>query len=491
MENNVSLDTHHKSPSIQQTARTSHTTSELVHSHTVNLSMQPGGTTHPFGSLIHPTPTPSPPPLSSLQQSQVQQPLTFVFERFSSGVNTPLSMNTPIPSPRPVIRLDEDATPDVMDVRRTQRTPLTINTTQSSDFTKKNRNKRKDRTYRTSLDSPISINSTNRDEDSKSDSDYGDPMITDYTPRSEACSDYDMEDAMTPVEALKRLLMQFTAMSHRRLELILPVLLDNDIDDPEILLLIENEQFLRDLRGKNGSSLSIGNILTLWRGIQEHRNGSIANTPKSFSCSSSISSYSPPPPSSRANIDLISSQLNTPKAKRPRLDPLEREDHRNISSSGHDSRSHHHHNHHHNDVNNSSVKQRLKAPKLSMSTIEEVHSRVDCVLTVVTAENERRKQAALARNPNARPTLRFEDFVSELKAAHKIPVAFGTLRDMRFAYILKKLDKQRYAETLATNRSNVTEFYRSCQEVCEENFKDDLLEAALPWLELKAKMYYK
>ncbi|PKY20473.1 hypothetical protein RhiirB3_408307 [Rhizophagus irregularis] len=150
--------------------------------------MQPGGTTHPFGSLIHPTPTPSPPPLSSLQQSQVQQPLTFVFERFSSGVNTPLSMNTPIPSPRPVIRLDEDATPDVMDVRRTQRTPLTINTTQSSDFTKKNRNKRKDRTYRTSLDSPISINSTNRDEDSKSDSDYGDPMITDYTPRSEACS---------------------------------------------------------------------------------------------------------------------------------------------------------------------------------------------------------------------------------------------------------------------------------------------------------------
>ncbi|CAG8599049.1 21822_t:CDS:2 [Rhizophagus irregularis] len=442
MENNVSLDTHHKSPSIQQTARTSHTTSELVHSHTVNLSMQPGGTTHPFGSLIHPTPTPSPPPLSSLQQSQVQQPLTFVFERFSSGVNTPLSMNTPIPSPRPVIRLDEDATPDVMDVRRTQRTPLTINTTQSSDFTKKNRNKRKDRTYRTSLDSPISINSTNRDEDSKSDSDYGDPMITDYTPRSEACSDYDMEDAMTPVEALKRLLMQFTAMSHRRLELILPVLLDNDIDDPEILLLIENEQFLRDLRGKNGSSLSIGNILTLWRGIQEHRNG--------------------------ANIDLISSQLNTPKAKRPRLDPLEREDHRNISSSGHDS-----------------------PPKLSMSTIEEVHSRVDCVLTVVTAENERRKQAALARNPNARPTLRFEDFVSELKAAHKIPVAFGTLRDMRFAYILKKLDKQRYAETLATNRSNVTEFYRSCQEVCEENFKDDLLEAALPWLELKAKMYYK
>jgi len=151
--------------------------------------MQPGGTTHPFNSLIHhPTPTPSPPPLSSLQQPQVQQPLTFVFERFSSGITTPLSMNTPIPSPRPVIRLDEDATPDVVDVRRARRTPLTINTAQSSDFTRKNRNKRKDRTYRTSLDSPISINSINRDEDSKSDSDFGDTIMTDYNPRSETCS---------------------------------------------------------------------------------------------------------------------------------------------------------------------------------------------------------------------------------------------------------------------------------------------------------------
>jgi hypothetical protein len=297
-----------------------------------------------------------------------------------------------------------------------------------------------------------------------------------------------MEDSITPVEALKKLLMQFTAMSHRRLELILPVLLDNDIDDPDILLLIENEQFLRDLRGKNGSSLSIGNILTLWRGIQEHRNGSTIHTPKStFSCSSSISSYSPPPSSSR---DYISTQLNAPKAKRQRLDLLEREDHRNVSSSGHDSRSHHH-NHHYDNVSNSSIKQRVKAPKLSMSTIEEVHTRVDCVLNVVAAENERRKQAALARNPNARPTVRFEDFVAELKSSHKIPVAFGTLRDMRFAYMLKKLDRQRYADTLATNRSNVTEFYRSCQEVCEENFKDEELEAALPWLDLKAKMYYK
>ncbi|CAI2168115.1 5131_t:CDS:2 [Funneliformis geosporum] len=471
MDNNdVSLveDTHHKSPSIQQTTRTSHTTSKLVHSHTVNLSMQPGGT-HPLGSLIHPTPTPSPTPLSS-QQSQAQQQIKFVFERFSSGVNTPSSMNTPIPSPRPVIRLDEDATPDVMDIRKTHKTQLTINTTQSTDFAKKNRNKRKHRSYRTSLDSPVSLN---RDEDSKSDSDYGDPMITEYTTRSEAFSvgyftfkekldytDYDMDDSVTPVEALKRLLMQFTAMSHRRLELILPVLLDNDIDDPEILLLIENEQFLRDLRGKNGSSLSIGNILTLWHGIQEHRNG--------------------------ANADLISSQLAAPKAKRPRLDLLERDDHRNVSSSGHDSRSHHHHN---NNVGN--IKQRVKAPKLSMSTIEEVHTRVDCVLSVVAAENERRKHFALSRNINARPSVRFEDFVAELKSSHKIPVAFGTLRDMRFAYMLKKLDRQRYADTLTRNRSNVTEFYRSCQEVCEENFKDDELEAALPWLELKAKMYYK
>jgi len=216
---------------------------------------------------------------------------------------------------------------------------------------------------------------------------------------------------------------------------------------------------------------------------------SAVSPPPSSTSSYSPSSYSPPPSSSRASDDLISSQLAAPKAKRPRLDFLEREEHRNVSSSGHDSRPHHH-NHHHN-VGNSSIKQRVKAPKLSMSTIEEVHTRVDCVLTVVAAENERRKHAALVRNPNARPTVRFEDFVAELKSSHKIPVAFGTLRDMRFAYMLKKLDRQRYAETLVTNRSNVTEFYRSCQEVCEENFKDEDLEVALPWLDLKAKMYYK
>ncbi|RHZ56370.1 hypothetical protein Glove_402g67 [Diversispora epigaea] len=126
-----------------------------------------------------------------------------------------------------------------------------------------------------------------------------------------------------------------------------------------------------------------------------------------------------------------------------------------------------------------------------MSTIEEVHVRVDRVLSVVSSENERRKQIVHSRNPVIKPTVKFEDFVAELKQAHMIPVAFGTLRDMRFAYMLKKLDRHLYAETLANNRSNVTEFYRSCQEVCEEKFKDEELEAALPWLDLKAKLYYK
>ncbi|CAG8532879.1 14634_t:CDS:2, partial [Racocetra fulgida] len=213
MENsNVSLveDTHHKSPSIQQTTRTSHTTSELVHSHAVNLSMPPGGPTHPFGSLIHPTPTSTPPPLPSIQQLQQtsiqQQPIT-----------------------------------------------LTIKITPNNDTAKKNRKKRKHNSYGTPIDSPISLN---RDEDSKSESEYGD-NLNEYVTRSEAFSDYDTEDSsmITPVDALKRLLMQFTAMSPMRLESILPVLLDNDIDDPDILLLIENEQFLRDLRGKNGSEI--------------------------------------------------------------------------------------------------------------------------------------------------------------------------------------------------------------------------------------------
>ncbi|CAG8458588.1 1652_t:CDS:2 [Diversispora eburnea] len=383
MENNTNVslveDTHHKSPSIQQTTRTSHTTSELVHTQAVNLSMPSGGPTHPLGSLIHPTPTSTPPPLPSIQQLQqvnIQQPITFVFERFCSGVSTPLSMHTPIPSPKSVGRLDDDATVDAMDTRP-PRNRLTINTTQGNDTVKKNRKKRKHQSYRSPMDSPISLN---RDDDSKSDSDYGDNLLNEYGTRSEACSDYDIEESsmISPVDGLKRLLMQFTAMSPIRLESILPVLLDNDIDDPEILLFIQSEQFLRDLR--------------------------------------------------------------------------------------------------------------VKAPKLSMSTIEEVHIRVDCVLSVVGSENERRKQIAHSRNPAVKPTVKFEDFVAELKQAHKIPVAFGTLRDMRFAYMLKKLDRHLYAETLANNRSNVTEFYRSCQEVCEEKFKDEELEAALPWLDLKAKL---
>ncbi|CAJ0832803.1 17147_t:CDS:1, partial [Entrophospora sp. SA101] len=133
----------------------------------------------------------------------------------------------------------------------------------------------------------------------------------------------------------------------------------------------------------------------------------------------------------------------------------------------------------------------VKAPKLSMLTIEEIHTRVDCVLSVVTSENERRRQIALAHNPNSKPTLKFENFVAELKQSHRIPVAFGTLRDMRFAYMLKKLDRQHYEQVLASNKSNVTEFYRASQEVCENLFSDEQLESALPWLELKAKMYYK
>src|SRR5579883_832396 len=136
-----------------------------------------------------------------------------------------------------------------------------------------------------------------------------------------------MEDSMTPVEALKRLLMQFTAMSHRRLEVILPILLDNDIDDPEILLLIESEKFLRELRGKNGSDISLGNCLLLWHGIQEHQrmnNASAVHTPKSFSSSSSVS-CSPPPPNLRpSDLTLLSHPV--PRAKRPKLELGDKDD---------------------------------------------------------------------------------------------------------------------------------------------------------------------
>ncbi|CAH1756199.1 8714_t:CDS:2 [Entrophospora sp. SA101] len=234
--------------------------------------------------------------------------------------------------------------------------------------------------------------------------------------RSEACSDYDDIEEPSSIEELKGLLMKFTAMTHIRLQSILPILIDNDIDDPDILLLIDNEQFLHDIRGKNGSEISRGNSLLLWHGIQELRKK--------------------------------------------------------------------------NEIQN--LNNQLKAPKLSMSTIEEVHTRVNRVLSVVTSENNRRKQIALTHNPNCKPTLKFEDFVAELKRSHRIPVAFGTLRDMRFAYMLKILSKQCYDRVLASNKTtNVTEFYRACQEACEENFTDEQLESALPWLDLKAKMYYK
>jgi hypothetical protein len=126
-----------------------------------------------------------------------------------------------------------------------------------------------------------------------------------------------------------------------------------------------------------------------------------------------------------------------------------------------------------------------------MSTIEEVHTRVDTVLAEVARENERRRNIASTRTTGGHPTLKFEDFVGELKLARKIPVAFGTLRDMRFAYILKKLNPAKYDEVLVSRCLNVTEFYRRCQEVCEENFQEDALESALPWLELKSKLYYK
>ncbi|CAH1765170.1 3414_t:CDS:2 [Entrophospora sp. SA101] len=319
--------------------------SELVHAHMLNLSLSPSSNddnnTRNFNNNG-----------ASISQ-QSQQPITFVFERFCPGVSSSSTTSSISSS--------------------SYRLPINI-------------------------DSPVSLNSSNREDDSKSESEYDDNMDI---CRSEVCSEYDMEESA--VEGLKRLLMKFTAMTPTRLQSILSILLDNDIDDADILLLIDNEQFLHTLRGKNGSEISRGNCLLLWHGIQEY----------------------------------------------------------------------------------------LKAPKLSMLTIEEIHTRVDCVLSVVTSENERRRQIALAHNPNSKPTLKFENFVAELKQSHRIPVAFGTLRDMRFAYMLKKLDRQHYEQVLASNKSNVTEFYRASQEVCENLFSDEQLESALPWLELKAKMYYK
>ncbi|CAJ0830245.1 7039_t:CDS:2 [Entrophospora sp. SA101] len=330
--------------------------------------------------------------------------------------------------------------------------------------------------------------------------------------RSEACSDYDDIEEPSSIEELKGLLMKFTAMTHIRLQSILPILIDNDIDDPDILLLIDNEQFLHDIRGKNGSEISRGNSLLLWHGIQELRKKSNSNI------------------NEIQNLNNQRHQYNHASHNHHDRNNHDRNNH-NIRNYNHNIRNYSIDNnddiHDYND-NNSNViiptattntanatnntanntnanipsssanhstyiiKQRVKAPKLSMSTIEEVHTRVNRVLSVVTSENNRRKQIALTHNPNCKPTLKFEDFVAELKRSHRIPVAFGTLRDMRFAYMLKILSKQCYDRVLASNKTtNVTEFYRACQEACEENFTDEQLESALPWLDLKAKMYYK
>nr|CAG8466747.1 9890_t:CDS:2 [Entrophospora candida] len=308
--------------------------------------------------------------------------------------------------------------------------------------------------YRTPIDSPVP-SSINRDYD---DSEFDDNMDIS---RSEACSDYDDIEEPSSIEELKGLLMKFTAMTHIRLQSILPILIDNDIDDPDILLLIDNEQFLHDIRGKNGSEISRGNSLLLWHGIQELRKKSNSNISSAFHTPRSFLSSS----SSTTSSSLSSSPYSTPPSSSSSRSVL---------------------------VNHDLIASRVKAPKLSMSTIEEVHTRVNRVLSVVTSENNRRKQIALTHNPNCKPTLKFEDFVAELKRSHRIPVAFGTLRDMRFAYMLKILSKQCYDRVLASNKTtNVTEFYRACQEACEENFTDEQLESALPWLDLKAKMYYK
>ncbi|CAG8677717.1 3165_t:CDS:2, partial [Ambispora leptoticha] len=469
---------------------------------------QPGHNSrqHHVHSVGSPSPSP-PPPLSSSNTTSTtaqqhsshhsqqqppqftQQPITFIFERFCPNIsNGPPSMHSPT-SPMDIIENNNSKSPEISPPISSTTTATATMTHQSQNNNSNlcnNKKKRKQQhqhpqlqtqppiqqhtppqySYKTPMDSPTSIHTH---EDSRSEEDYGDNMLIDSASR---CEDYD--HLMTPLESLKRLLMQFPAMSTTRLNTILPVLLDNDIDDPEILLLIENEKFLRDLRGKNGSEISLGNCLLLWHGIQEYQRQNASNTtvhtPKSYSSASSAS-YSPPPLNIRPDLVI-------PRSKRPKLEVANNTTSNSINNSN-------------GNNNNSNTKQRIKAPKLSMSTIEEVHSRVNCVLRVVEEENERRKQISLSQNPPAQASLKFEDFVAELKRTHKIPVAFGTLRDMRFAYILKKLHEVKYKELLSSNRGNVTEFYRTCQEVCEEMFKEDDLEAALPWLELKSKLYYK
>nr|CAG8484846.1 3023_t:CDS:2 [Entrophospora candida] len=245
--------------------------SELVHAHMLNLSLSPNSNddnnTRNFNNNG-----------ASISQ-QPQQPITFVFERFFSSSSTTSSISS-----------------------SSYRLPINI-------------------------DSPVSLNSSNREDDSKSESEYDDNMDI---CRSE---EYDMEESA--VEGLKRLLMKFTAMTPTRLQSILSILLDNDIDDADILLLIDNEQFLHTLRGKNGSEISRGNCLLLWHGIQEYRNyyysttTTLHHTPKSFSSScssitssssvssiSSSSSYYSPPPSSSASSFSSMLSSSSPSSSR-------------------------------------------------------------------------------------------------------------------------------------------------------------------------------
>ncbi|CAG8519150.1 10569_t:CDS:2 [Paraglomus brasilianum] len=446
-----------------------------VHSLPALTHTSPSSTSTTTHSPSSPTAQPVSPTMNTSQPGYALQspPITIVFDRLCSGS---LGVNTPVHSPHTVAmdttedgerHLEEGQSSQESTQERTQKENVYAEQQKArkqperrGSGPSKNRKKRKQYSYRTpdSHRAPDSPNSLDRYE---TEDEFGEGMSIDDN-RCDVCLDCDMNSS---VDSLKKILMTFPAMSPARLDAILPILLDNDIDHPDILLLIENEQYLRDLHSKNGTELSRGNCLSIWHGIQEHRQNASMHTPKSFTSSSS---YSPPHLTSlRSDIILT----HPPRSKKPRMERMESSMDR--------------------DDDSSQNRQRVKAPKLNMSTIEEVHTRVDTVLAEVARENERRRQIASTRTTGTHPTLKFEDFVGELKQAHKIPVAFGTLRDMRFSYILKKLNPAKYEEVLASRCVNVTEFYRRCQEVCEENFQEDALESALPWLELKSKLYYK
>nr|CAG8590406.1 4623_t:CDS:2 [Entrophospora candida] len=283
--------------------------SELVHAHMLNLSLSPNSNddnnTRNFNNNG-----------ASISQ-QPQQPITFVFERFCPG-GLSKSNNNSIHNTNVVTQ-----TNDKRNKKNNKRKQVSSSSTTSSISSS---------SYRLpiNIDSPVSLNSSNREDDSKSESEYDDNMDI---CRSEVCSEYDMEESA--VEGLKRLLMKFTAMTPTRLQSILSILLDNDIDDADILLLIDNEQFLHTLRGKNGSEISRGNCLLLWHGIQEYRNyyysttTTLHHTPKSFSSScssitssssvssiSSSSSYYSPPPSSSASSFSSMLSSSSPSSSR-------------------------------------------------------------------------------------------------------------------------------------------------------------------------------